>query len=82
MYSRIAIDLKISGGLLMTEMLWPDPSDSCKCAEVIPLSMQSAGEKSGVNGAESGLLLPTTMWVKQELQEEENTFFQQNVSFQ
>lgn len=62
MYPQIGIVLKISGGLLMTEMLWPDPSDSCKPEEVLLLSVQSAGDKSGVNGAESGLLLPTTIY--------------------
>jgi len=42
-------------------MLWPGLSDSGKPEEVLLLSGLSAGGKSGVKGAESGLLLPTAV---------------------
>lgn len=55
-HPQISIDLEISVGLLMTAALRPDPSGCCRPAGALLLPAQP----SGVNGAGSVLLLPTT----------------------
>lgn len=74
-HPQISIDLEISAGLLMTAVLWPDPSSWCRPAAALLLPAQP----SGVNGAGSALLLPTATRRLSRKHGREGVFFQQNV---